>query len=277
MSSANRAGAGEVVGFCSLARTTATTDRRRPNDGWTRAGRGRDSIEFRCALAYAQSVSSRDAAWQSTWVPLFPLPDIVLFPAMRLPLHVFEPRYRRMVADALARDRLIAVPRLKPGFADDYYDSPAIFEVCGVGRITKHRLLADGRYDIVVEGLARARLEEQSTETPYRVAHAQRLEDKLGTDPVTMTAVKNEVWHLLRQLLPYLPEPDEKLEFVSTDSGNVSESADALASVLVSDPDLRQRLLEELDPAERLAQLIPRLHELLRLAGAETIHSGSLN
>ena len=235
-----------------------------------------DSIEFRGFVAYARIVSSR-AVWQSTRVPLFPLPDIVLFPAMRLPLHVFEPRYRRMVADALAGDRLLAVPRLKPGFADAYYDSPAIFDVSGVGRITKHRVLSDGRYDIVVEGIARVRLEEEATETPYRIACARRLDEQIAADPVTLAAVKNEVWHLLRQLLPYLPEPDEKLESISTDSGTVGESADALASVLVSDPDLRQRLLEELDPAERLAQLIPRLHELLRLAGAETILPGSLN
>lgn len=212
-------------------------------------------------------------------MPLFPLPDIVLFPAMRLPLHVFEPRYRRMVTDALAGDRLIAVPRLKPGFADDYYDSPAIFDVCGVGRITRHRSLADGRFDIVVEGIARARLEEEPTGTPYRIACARRLEERAATDPVMVSAVKNEVWHLLRQLLPYLPEPDEKLESVSAsaDSSSVGESADTLASVLVSDPDLRQHLLEELDPTERLAQLIPRLHELLRLAGAESIAPKAMN
>jgi len=228
-------------------------------------------------VAYARIVSSHSSVWENTRVPLFPLPDIVLFPAMRLPLHVFEPRYRRMVADALAGDRVIAVPRLKPGFADDYYSSPAIFDVCGVGRITRHRVLADGRYDIVVEGVARARLEEEPSEKPYRIAYARRLDETFGADAVTVTALKHEVWHLVRQLLPYLPEPDEKLESMSPNSSSVGESADALASVLVSDPDLRQQLLEELDPAERLARLIPRLHDLLRLAGAESNLPGSLN
>lgn len=222
-------------------------------------------------------VSSGSVVWENARVPLFPLPDIVLFPAMQLPLHVFEPRYRRMVSDVLQGDGLIAVPRLKPGFAEDYYESPAIFEVCGVGRITRHRALADGRFDIVVEGIARAQLREEPSTGPYRVAYAERLEDKALADLVTVTAVKHEVWHLLGQLLPYLSEPDEKLEALSADTSGVGEAADALASVLVSDPDVRQRLLEELDPAERMAQLIPRLHELLRLAGAESTLARTLN
>ena len=172
-------------------------------------------------------VSSGSVVWESARVPLFPLPDIVLFPAMRLPLHVFEPRYRQMVSDVLAGDRLIAVPRLKPGFAEDYYESPAIFEVCGIGRITRHRLLHDGRFDIVVEGIARAELEEEASTTPYRVACARRLDDKVAADPLTVTAVKHEVWHLLGQLLPYLSEPDDRLESLAADARGVGEAADA--------------------------------------------------
>src|SRR5256885_1554044 len=94
-------------------------------------------------------------------VPIFPLPKLVLFPGTLLPLHVFEPRYRDMLADTLANERrLIAVAQLKPGWESLYEGRPEIYDVAGVGRIVQHKKNPDGTYDIVLEALARVQLRE---------------------------------------------------------------------------------------------------------------------
>ena len=67
-------------------------------------------------------------------LPVFPLPNVVLFPEAILPLHVFEPRYRELVREVLSGRKLMAVARLKPGFEDDYEGRPPVFDVCGVGQ-----------------------------------------------------------------------------------------------------------------------------------------------
>src|SRR5262245_187582 len=91
-------------------------------------------------------------------LPIFPLPNVALFPGAALPLHVFEPRYRELVRDALAGKKAMGIARLKPGFESNYEGRPAVFDVCGAGIIDGHRELADGRYDIVVRGVARVRI-----------------------------------------------------------------------------------------------------------------------
>src|SRR3954471_8720610 len=110
---------------------------------------------------------------------LFPLPNLVLFPHVVQPLHVFEPRYRRMTADALAGDRLIALVLLKPGWEDDYDARPAVHPVACLGRVVADQLLPDGRYNLLVRGLSRVRL---LGETPdgklYRTARAALLADE---------------------------------------------------------------------------------------------------
>src|SRR5438067_9110869 len=89
---------------------------------------------------------------------LFPLPNLVLFSHVMQPLHVFEPRYRQMTADALAADRLIALALLKPGWEPDYEGRPDLFEVACLGRVVAEQRLEDGRYNILLRGLARIRL-----------------------------------------------------------------------------------------------------------------------
>jgi uncharacterized protein len=119
---------------------------------------------------------------------IFPLGGALLFPRMQLPLHIFEPRYRALVSDAMARDRKIGMVQPRPGPAptNKGADSPPLFDVGCVGRIAHVEALDDGRYNIVLEGLARFRiLNELSVATPFRQVEAE-LEDDTPADPLPL-------------------------------------------------------------------------------------------
>ena len=103
-------------------------------------------------------------------LPLFPLPNAVLFPNVFLPLHIFEPRYREMVADAVASDRMIGMVLLRPGWERNYEGTPPIFPVGCSGVITHLERLPDGRYNIVLRGLERFRIAEENHQRSYRRA-----------------------------------------------------------------------------------------------------------
>ena len=100
----------------------------------------------------------------SDLLPLFPLPTVVLFPNVFLPLHIFEPRYREMVADALAGDRMIGMVLLRPGWEHDYEGRPAVYPIGCSGVITHVERLPDGRYNIVLRGIERFRILEEDHE-----------------------------------------------------------------------------------------------------------------
>src|SRR5215475_1047081 len=106
----------------------------------------------------------------SDLLPLFPLPNVVLFPNVFLPLHIFEPRYRDMVTDAVASDRMIGMVLLRPGWQGDYEGRPAVFPVGCSGLITHIDRLPDGRYNLVLRGLERFRLKEEDHHRSYRRA-----------------------------------------------------------------------------------------------------------
>lgn len=103
-------------------------------------------------------------------MPIFPLAGALLFPRSQLPLHIFEPRYRAMVRDALASDRLIAMIQPRDGA-----EPPALFEIGCIGRISACDELDDGRFNLVLEGLSRFRIaREAEVTTPYRQVDADR-------------------------------------------------------------------------------------------------------
>lgn len=117
----------------------------------------------------------------STRLSIFPLGGALLFPRMQLPLHIFEPRYRALVSDAMARDRRVGM--IQPKGAGE---PPPLFEIGCVGRIAHVEALDDGRYNIVLEGVARFRvLSELSVTTPFRQIEAE-LEEDVPAEPLAL-------------------------------------------------------------------------------------------
>ncbi len=103
-------------------------------------------------------------------IPVFPLPNVVLFPKTYLPLHIFEPRYRDMVSDAASSGQCIGMVLLKEGWELDYYGHPPVFPMGCVGRLVSVQPLADGRSNIFLQGLERFEIESEWHDKPYREA-----------------------------------------------------------------------------------------------------------
>jgi Lon protease-like protein len=113
----------------------------------------------------------------SDLLPLFPLPNVVLFPNVFLPLHIFEPRYREMVRDAIGGDRMIGMVLLRPGWQNDYEGRPPVYPIGCSGVITHLEQLPDGRYNIVLRGLERFRIVREDATKSYRRASFEPLID----------------------------------------------------------------------------------------------------
>ncbi len=111
-------------------------------------------------------------------LPLFPLPNVVLFPNVFLPLHIFEPRYREMVADAIAADRMIGMVLLRAGWEHEYEGRPPVYPVGCSGVITHFERLDDGRFNIVLRGIERFRIVDEQHDRTYRRAVIEPLPDR---------------------------------------------------------------------------------------------------
>ena len=127
-------------------------------------------------------------------IPIFPLPNAVLFPNVFMPLHIFEARYRAMITDALAGDRIIGMVLLKAGFEVDYDGRPPIFPVGCAGVITHSERLADGRFNIVLKGLEKFRVIGEDASRPYRLAHID------GMPELVSDAERAELHRMRRRL-----------------------------------------------------------------------------
>ena len=207
-------------------------------------------------------------------IPIFPLPEVVFFPETVLPLHVFEPRYRQMVADCLEGDRWLGVAMLSPGWENDYQGRPPVHPVAGAGEVIQAEALADGRYNILLDGRSRVRIlaEEPPEGRLYRVARVQQLVDR-GPSPGDRTFhgrlqdLRAAHARLLLALGQSHPDVVGRLTVAGASPGAV---IDRIVSAVVPDADVRQRVLETVDVSERLDLAVDALNELLAMvAGRE--------
>ncbi|HSE05393.1 MAG TPA: LON peptidase substrate-binding domain-containing protein [Methylomirabilota bacterium] len=196
-------------------------------------------------------------------LPIFPLPDLAFFPHTMLPLHVFEARYRAMVTDCLARDKRLAVVGLKPGYEAGYEGKPPVYPITGVGRIVQWERLATGRFNLLLRGECRARIDrELPTDTLYRMVAATPLEET-GAARAGVPALADRVKARCRQILSAVGRSGADLQATVEALEHPGELCDQVASALIPTPATRQALLEDLDVERRLERLAAALDDLL--------------
>ena len=197
-------------------------------------------------------------------LPIFPLPTVVLFPNVFLPLHIFEPRYRQMVADALAGDRIIGMVLLQPGYEDDYDGAPPIYATGCSGLITHAEQMDDGRYNLILRGLEKFAIDNEELPAVgrlYRSAVITPIDETMRAgDRDELRQQRHRLQNLLTPLFNggfdrRLPEamPDENL-------------VNALAQYLEFEPLEKLALLERQGPLQRCRSMV----ELLEMKAMTT-------
>jgi hypothetical protein len=206
-----------------------------------------------CALATSSLLTTGSIAHAQTalppQIPIFPLEPTMLFPGVPRPLHIFEPRYRAMVADALKGDRIIGMVTLKPGYEADYAGRPPIYEIGCAGLITEVEELPGGRFNIVLRGLVKFRVTSEDHSRAYRLARVDPL-------PELLADTERSELHARRQRLEALitKGSDSKVEPDTTDE----ELINMVAQYLPMEQSKRQQLLE-------LENLLVRAQALIEL------------
>lgn len=196
-------------------------------------------------------------------VRLFPLPNMVLFPHVLQPLHIFEPRYRALMNEALASDRLITLATLIPGWEKDYEGRPPLNPIACLGRVATYQRLDDGRYNLLLLGLRRVRiLDETPTTQPFREADVEVLQDRYRVEAAgRQLALREQLVQVLRKLLSKLPKAEEQLTQLFDSPMPLGVLADIVGYTLDLPWTFKLELLSELDVDHRARMLLRRLEQ----------------
>jgi hypothetical protein len=190
---------------------------------------------------------------------VFPLPSAVLFPHSAIPLHIFEPRYRALVRDALEGDQVMALAQLEPGWESQYGERPPMQPLLCAGLILWHEELPDGRYNILLQGVCRARLlSELPVGKLYREAQVQLLPDAHYQGPEE-EQLRQAVFELVGRVPASFAE--NLLPVVARAQGGTL--ADVVAAAIIQEPERRQEVLGELDVRARLAAVLDEVGDFI--------------
>ncbi|MBX3379679.1 MAG: LON peptidase substrate-binding domain-containing protein [Phycisphaeraceae bacterium] len=202
-------------------------------------------------------------------LPLFPLDQVTLLPQQVLPLHIFEPRYRQMVSDALDGAGQIAMAVFQgKRWKQEYHGRPPVRPAACIGHIAQHEKLPDGRYNLVLRGVCRARV---ISEVP---ASEDRLYREAMLEPIGLSQDETPLLTRLRTVLETrldhgtlkrLAQADTLLEFVRDDDIPTTALLELISFTLVEDKEKRYCLLEEGDPDARARIVDVELKNLDRL------------
>ena len=195
-------------------------------------------------------------------IPLFPLPNVVLFPGVFLPLHIFEERYRALTRDALAGDRIIGMTLLRPGFESDYHGRPPMYPVGCAGVISHSDRLPDGRYNIVLRGIERFRIVEEDQGLAYRRAVVEPLRDRAldADDRSVIRSQRSRLESMLGSSRSSTGDPRMPASMSDEDLVN------ALAQYLDLEPLEKQALLEKPCLRTRAESLVELLEMKILMA-----------
>ncbi|MGH9257437.1 MAG: LON peptidase substrate-binding domain-containing protein [Vicinamibacterales bacterium] len=193
-------------------------------------------------------------------IPIFPLESATLFPNASFPLHIFEPRYRAMIADALKGDRIIGMVMLQPGHEAEYEGRPPIFPIGCAGLITDYEALPDGRYNIVLGGLVKFQVTGEDNSRLYRQARVTAIPEVLDDrETAALTKQRERLESLLSAL-------SDRIGIADPPPGVPDEQVvDALSEHLPMAPLARQQLLEREDPLARANALVDLMEAMVRM------------
>ena len=211
-------------------------------------------VAWLCLISSAIGQSSQAEITIPESIPIFPLQDIMLFPGASRPLHIFEPRYRDMIADAMEGDRIIGMVMLRPGHEDNYDGNPPIYDIGCAGILSNIEQLPDGRYNVIVQGLKRFRITGEDQRRTYRIASINVPDEVFSeADRATLRAQRPLLLELLSSVAPgQKPTVDE----VSDDM-----LVNGLAQFLGMNPADRLDLLQQEGPLARSDALLSLLDQ----------------
>lgn len=187
-------------------------------------------------------------------VRLFPLGDYVAFPHNVMPLHIFESRYREMFEDAMKSDQLITMATLEPGHSDEYFSRPPLHPVVCIGRVIEHETTSRGTYELMLQGIARARIESEIEPVrSFRRAHVSLIEESIPMEDANTRHLGARLTSLLKSRAS---SGQRFIDVIAHGNFPLHVLTDVAATYLQLPTEQKLQLLQEGDPVRRAEEIL---------------------